>query len=121
MEVPILKQGDFLIASIQSALSDDDLLRLQKELADQVGKYRSRGVLVDMTALDVLDSFATRTVRNMSQVLRLRGARTVLVGIQPEVAFALTELGLTLEGALDLEEGLSLLAQPEEEAHRRGG
>jgi rsbT antagonist protein RsbS len=124
MEVPILKQGDFLIASIQSALSDDHLLRLQKELADQVGKYRSRGVLVDVTALDVLDSFATRTVRNMSQVLRLRGARTVLVGIQPEVAFAMTELGLTLEGvetALDLEEGLSLLAQSEEEAHRRGG
>jgi rsbT antagonist protein RsbS len=124
MEVPILKQGDFLIASIQSALSDEDLLRLQKELADQVGKYRSRGVIVDVTALDVLDSFATRTVRNMSQVLRLRGARTVLVGIQPEVAFAMTELGLTLEGvetALGLEEGLSLLAQPEEEAHRRGG
>jgi rsbT antagonist protein RsbS len=124
MEVPILKQGDFLIASIQSALSDEDLLRLQKELADQVGKYRSRGVLVDLTALDVLDSFATRTVRNMSQVLRLRGARTVLVGIQPEVAFAMTELGLTLEGvetALGLEEGLSLLAQPEEEAPRRGG
>ena len=117
MEVPILKQGDFLIASIQSALSDDDLLRLQKELADQVGKYRSRGVIVDVTALDVLDSFATRTVRNLSQVLYLRGARTVIVGIQPEVAFAMTELGLTLGGvetAWDLEEGLSLLTQPED-------
>jgi rsbT antagonist protein RsbS len=124
MEVPILKQGDFLIASIQSALSDADLLRLQTELADRAGEYRSRGVIVDVTALDVMDSFATRTVRSMSQMLRLRGARTVIVGIQPEVAFAMTELGLTLEGvetALDLEEGLALLAQRTEEAHRRGG
>lgn len=124
MEVPILKQGDFLIASIQSALSDADLLRLQTELADKAGEYRSRGVIVDVTALDVMDSFATRTVRSMSQMLRLRGARTVIVGIQPEVAFAMTELGLTLEGvetALDLEEGLALLAQRTEEAHRRGG
>ncbi len=124
MEVPILKQGDFLIASIQSALSDADLLRLQTELADRAGAYRSRGVIVDVTALDVMDSFATRTVRSMSQMLRLRGARTVIVGIQPEVAFAMTELGLTLEGvetALDLEEGLALLAQRTEEAHRRGG
>jgi rsbT antagonist protein RsbS len=112
MEVPILKQGDYLIASIQSALSDADLIHLQDELAARVGKFRSRGVIVDVTALDVMDSFATRTVRNISQILRLRGAQTVIVGMQPEVAFAMTELGLTLEGvetALDLEEGLTVL------------
>jgi rsbT antagonist protein RsbS len=123
MEVPILKQGDFLIASIQSALSDADLVRLQNELADRAGKFRSRGVIVDVTALDVMDSFATRTVRNISQMLRLRGAQTVIVGIQPEVAFAMTQLGLTLVGvetALDLEEGLSLLSRRDQEAHKRG-
>ena len=112
MEVPILKQGDFLIASIQSALADADLIRLQNELADKVGKFRARGVIVDVTALDVMDSFATRTVRNISQMVRLRGAQTVIVGIQPEVAFAMVQLGLTLAGvstALDLEEGLAFL------------
>lgn len=114
MDVPILKQGDYLIASIQSALSDAELIRLQSDLAEQVGKFRSRGVIVDVTALDVMDSFATRTVRNISHILRLRGAQAVIVGLQPEVAFAMTELGLTLEGvqtALDLEEGLSRLNQ----------
>jgi rsbT antagonist protein RsbS len=123
MEVPILKQGGYLIASIQSALSDADLIRLQNELADRVGRLRSRGVIVDVTALDVMDSFATRTVRNISHILRLRGADTVIVGIQPEVAFAMTELGLTLIGvdtALDLEEGLALLDQRAKEADGRG-
>jgi rsbT antagonist protein RsbS len=124
MEVPILKQGSYLIASIQSALSDAGLIRLQNELAEKVGKFRSRGVIVDLTALDVMDSFATRMVRNISQILSLRGAETIIVGIQPEVAFAMTELGLTLEGvqtALDLEEGLSLLDRRGEETDSRGG
>lgn len=112
MEVPILKQGDFLIASIQSALSDADLLNLQEELAHRVGKFRSRGVIVDVTVLDVMDSFATRTMRSIAHMLKLRGAETVIVGIQPEVAFAMVQLGLTLEDvatALDLEEGLAYL------------
>lgn len=114
MRVPILKQGSYLIASIQSALSDDDLLRLRDDLAAQVGKYRAQGVIVDVTVLDVMDSFATRTLRDLAQMVRLRGAKTVLVGIQPEVAFTLVQLGLTLgdvETALDLEEGLALLGQ----------
>lgn len=112
MEVPILKQGDYLIASIQSALSDADLLNLRDELADRVGRFRSRGVIVDVTALDVMDSFATRTMRSLAHMLKLRGAETVIVGIQPEVAFAMVQLGLTLEDvatALDLEEGLAYL------------
>lgn len=114
MEVPILKQGGYLIASIQSALSDADLLSLRDELAGRVGRFRSRGVIVDVTALDVMDSFATRTMRSISHMLKLRGAETVIVGIQPEVAFAMVQLGLTLEDvatALDLEEGLAYLNQ----------
>jgi rsbT antagonist protein RsbS len=112
MAVPILKQGPFLIASIQSALTDTDLLQLRDALVGQVGSYRSRGVIVDVTALDVLDSFASRTLRDLAHMIRLRGAETVIVGIQPEVAFTMVRLGLTLEGvatALDLEEGLFYL------------
>ena len=112
MPVPILKQGDILIASIQAALSDQDLVRLQDELSERVGRFRARGVVIDLSALDILDSFATRTMRNIAYTTRLRGAETVIVGIQPEVAFAMVQLGLTLEGvatALDLEEGFALL------------
>lgn len=112
MHVPILKQGDYLIASVQSVLSDADLLQLRDDLANQVGKFRSRGVIIDVTVLDVIDSFATRTLRAIAHMLKLRGAETVIVGIQPEVAFAMVQLGLTLEGVgtvLDLEEGLAFL------------
>lgn len=101
-----------MIASIQSALADDDLLQLRDDLAAHVGRYRSKGVIVDVTVLDVMDSFATRTVRDLAQMVRLRGARTVIVGIQPEVAFAMVQLGLELGNvatALDLEEALALL------------
>ncbi len=112
MQVPILKQRDYLIASIQAALTDADLLQLRDALVEQVGTYRSRGVIVDVTALDVMDSFAVRTMRDLAQMIRLRGADTVIVGIQPDVAFAMVQLGLTLEGvstALDLEQGLAFL------------
>jgi rsbT antagonist protein RsbS len=112
MAVPILKQGDYLIASIQAALTDADLLQLQDNLVNGVGKFRSRGVIVDVTALDVMDSFATRTLRTIAHTIKLRGAETVIVGIQPEVAFAMVRLGLTLDDVattLDLEEGLALL------------
>jgi rsbT antagonist protein RsbS len=112
MRVPILKQGDFVIASIQSALTDGDLVQLRDDLASHVGRYRSKGVIVDVTVLDVMDSFATRTVRDLAHMVRLRGARTVIVGIQPEVAFAMVQLGLELGNvatALDLEEALDLL------------
>lgn len=112
MPVPILKQRDVLIASIQAALTDADLRVLRDALVEQVGRYRSRGVIVDVTALDVMDSFAVRTLRDLALMSRLRGAQTVIVGIQPDVAFAMAQLGLTLEGvaaALDLEEGLAYL------------
>lgn len=112
MLVPILKQGDYLIASIQSSLTDADLVRLRDQVVDQVGKFRSRGVIIDVTVLDVMDSFAVRTLSTLAQMITLRGAETVIVGIQPEVAFAMVQLGLTLGGvttALDLEEGLAYL------------
>lgn len=112
MPVPILKQGDVLIASMQAALSDNDLLKLRDELAERVGRQRARGVIIDLTALDVLDSFATRTLRGIAYTAKLRGAETVVVGIQPDVAFAMVQLGLSLEGiatALDLDEGLEYL------------
>lgn len=112
MAVPILKQSHYLIATIQSVLTDADLVQLRDALVDRVGKVRSRGVIVDVTSLDVLDSFASRTLRDLAYMIRLRGAETVIVGIQPEVAFAMVQLGLTLEDvatALDLEEGLAYL------------
>jgi rsbT antagonist protein RsbS len=112
MAVPIMKQGDVLIASMQEALTDHALVQLRDELSDRVGRFRSRAVIIDVTALDVLDSFASRTIRGIAYTAKLRGARTVVVGIQPEVAFAMVQLGLTLDGvetALDLEEGIALI------------
>jgi rsbT antagonist protein RsbS len=114
VEVPILKQGSFLIATVQAALNDADLLQLRAALVQQVVRSRSRGVIIDVTALDVMDSFASRTITEITRMIRLRGAETVTVGIQPEVAFAMVQLGLTLEGvatALDLEEGVHYLNQ----------
>jgi rsbT antagonist protein RsbS len=110
--VPILKQGDYLIASIQTALSDTDVLALRDDLLQRAGMHRSKGIIVDVTALDVMDSFASRSLRAIAHMANLRGAQTVMVGIQPEVAFAMVQLGLNLEGvhtALDLEEGLKFL------------
>ena len=124
MRVPILKQGHYLIASIQDALTDEDLSYLREELADRVGKLHTRGVIVDVTVLDVMDSFAVRTLRDLARTIKLRGAETVIVGIQPEVAFSMVRLGLTLEGvetALDLEDGLALLDQHTQRGARRGG
>jgi len=123
MPVPILKQGDYLIASIQSELSDADLLKLRDDLVMRVSEFRSRGVIVDVTVLDVMDSFATRTLRSMAHMIMLRGAETVIVGIQPEVAFSMVQLGLKLEGvttALDLEEGMDLLNKRIKGDNRRG-
>ena len=124
MAVPILKQGPFLIASIQSALTDTDVLRLQDDVMEQVGRYRSRGIIVDVTALDVMDSFVARSLRGIAHMTRLRGAETVIVGIAPEIAFAMVQLGLSLEDvhtALDLEEGLEYLTSLLEERDDGGG
>lgn len=108
----ILKLGDTLVASVQEALMDADLIGLRDALLADVKAYRATAVIIDVTVLDVIDSFAARTLRNIAQITQLIGARTVVVGIQPDVAFSMVQLGLTLEGtetALDLEDGLALL------------
>jgi rsbT antagonist protein RsbS len=112
LRVSILRQGGCLVASIHTALDDGQLLRFQDDLLDQIGAQRSHGVVIDVAALDVIDSFACRTLRTLAQVARLRGAETVVVGIRPDVALAMVQLGTALDSvstALDLEEGLGLL------------
>jgi len=117
MPASILKQGQYLIASIQSALTDSEVLQLQDNLAAQVGRFRARGVILDVSGLDVIDSFVSRALHAIAFTTKLRGADAVIVGIRPEVAFAIVQLGLSLEGvstALDLEEGLALLVRRRE-------
>lgn len=112
MLVPILKQEHFLIASIQGELTDQELLALRDQLIGKVRQFRSRGVLIDVTVLDIMDSFAARTLRSIAHMTKLLGAKTVVAGIQPDVAISMVQLGLTLEDtilALDLEDGLSIL------------
>lgn len=124
MQVPVLKQGPFLIASVQDGLTDQDLLKLREDLATKVGQHRSTGVIIDVSALDVLDSFSTRVLRNIAHATKLRGAETVVAGIQPDVAFSMVQLGLGLDGvatALDLEEALELLQQRRRDGRRGPG
>jgi rsbT antagonist protein RsbS len=112
MPVPILKQGAILITTVQAALSDSDAERLRYDLMDRVSEFRAQGIIVDVTAIDVMDSFAARSLRTIAHMTRLRGADTVIVGLQPEVAFAMVQLGLAFDDmntALDLEEGLTWL------------
>jgi len=112
MPVPILKQGAILIATVQAALTDSETERLRYDLMERVSRFRAQGIIVDVTAIDVMDSFAARSLRTIAHMTRLRGADTVIVGLQPEVAFAMVQLGLAFDDmntALDLEEGLALL------------
>ena len=112
MRASILKHNKNLIASVQGSMTDADMMQLREELASGVRRYRSTGVLVDVTLLDVMDSFAVRTLRGIAQMVKLLGAQCIIVGIQPDVAFSMVQLGLTLEGtmtALDLEDGLDVL------------
>jgi rsbT antagonist protein RsbS len=112
MRASILKQNEYLIASVQGSMSDTDLIELREELGSGVRRHRSTGVIVDVSMLDVMDSFAARTLRGIALMVKLLGAECIVVGIQPEVAFSMVQLGLTLEWtmtALDLEDGLEAL------------
>lgn len=112
MSVAILRHGDYLIATIQSDLTDGQLRALQNELTRQVGDLRARGVILDVTALDVIDSFAARSLRSITLTARMRGAETVIVGIRPDVAIAMVQFDLNLEAlrtALDLDEAVEIL------------
>lgn len=112
MAVPILKLGPNLIACIQAALDDADMLLLRDDLVRMVGEVSARGVVIDVSAMDVMDSYATRMLRTIVQMTGLRGARSIVVGVQPEVAFSMVQLGLSLQGvetAVDLEDALARL------------
>ena len=112
MSVAILREGDYLIASIQSDLSDHQVVELRHDLAELVGRHRSRGIVIDVAALDVVDSFVARALRSIVLTARLRGAHTVIVGIQPDVAIAMVQFRLNLEPlrvALDLDAARALL------------
>lgn len=114
MSVAILKQGDNLIASIQSDLTDAQVLALRDDLSDRIDRTRARGIIVDVAALDVIDSFVARSLGSIAIMARLRGAETLIVGIQPDVAIAMVQFDLNLEPlrtALDLDEALTILGQ----------
>ena len=110
--VSILRQRPYLVASVHAALDDNQMERFRHDLIDAVGDEHARGVIIDVAALDVLDSFGSRTIRDLVEMSRLRGAATVVVGIQPDVALAMVSLGMgtgSIRTALDLEEGIDLL------------
>jgi rsbT antagonist protein RsbS len=110
--IPILKMGDLLLVSIQVDMHDQLALALQDDLTDKIAKTGAHGVLIDISAVDVVDSFIGRMIANIASMARILDARTVLVGMQPAVAITLVELGLTLPGvrtALDVERGMALL------------
>ena len=112
--VSILRQGSTLVASVHTALDDTEMIRFRNDLVQQIGQHRSTGVIIDVAALDVVDSFGFTTLRSIAEMARLRGATTVIVGIQPDVALAMVQLGLgvgSVGTALDLEEGLEYLAR----------
>jgi rsbT antagonist protein RsbS len=112
VSVAILRQGDYLIASIQSDLSDGEVLTLRDELSELVGRHRARGLIVDVAALDVIDSFVARALRAIAVTARLRGAETVVVGVRPDVAIAMVQFNLNMEplrAALDLDEAVAVL------------
>lgn len=112
MRVAVLRQGDHLIASIQSDLTDSEVLALRDEILERVGRFRCRGVIIDVGALDVIDSFVARSLTAIAATARLRGADTVIVGIRPDVAIAMVHFDIDLHplrAALDLDEGLVVL------------
>ena len=110
--IPILKMGYFLLVTIQVDMHDQLAITLQDDLTNRIAKERSRGVLLDISALDVVDSFIGRMIANISSMSRVLDAQTVVVGMLPAVAITLVELGLPLEGvhtALNVEKGMTLL------------
>jgi rsbT antagonist protein RsbS len=112
--IPILKMGDCLLVSIQVDMHDRLALMLQEDLTDQIVRTRARGALIDISSLDMVDSFIGRMLGNIASMARLLGALTVVVGMRPAVAITLVELGLSLQGvktALNVEKGMELIAK----------
>jgi rsbT antagonist protein RsbS len=111
-QVPVLRLGDALLVSIQVDLQDDDVLALQEELAERIVSTGARGVIIDISAVEIVDSFIGRMFSSIAALSRVLDAETVVAGMRPAVAITLVELGLSLEGvrtALDLEKGRAIL------------
>jgi len=116
--IPILRMGRFLLVTIQIEMDDGIALRLQEDLTTRIEKTGARGVLIDISTLEMVDSFIGRMIGNISAMSHILNAQTVLVGMQPAVAITLVELGLTLPGvktALNVERGMALLAASDDE------
>jgi rsbT antagonist protein RsbS len=114
--IPILRMGEFLLVSIQVDMHDQLALTLQDNLTEQIVKTGARGVLIDISALDMVDSFVGRMLGNIAGMSRILDAETVVVGMQPSVAITLVELGLSLKGvrtALNVDRGMELLRSSE--------
>lgn len=114
--IPILRMGDLLLVTIQVDMHDRLAMTLQDDLTSRIVKDRARGVLIDISALDIVDSFIGRMISNTAGMAKILDARTVVVGMQPAVAITLVELGLKLEGvqtALNVEQGIKLLKKTE--------
>ena len=112
--IPILQMGDFLLVTIQVDMHDQLALTLQDDLSERISRTSARGVLIDISALDMVDSFIGRMIGTISGLSKIMDAQTVLVGMQPAVAITLVELGLTLPGvstALNVERGMKLLQE----------
>jgi rsbT antagonist protein RsbS len=110
--IPILKMGDFLLVTIQVDMHDQLASALQDDLTSKIAKLNAKGVLIDISSLDIVDSFIGRMLANTSAMARVLDAQTVVVGMQPAVAITLVELGLNLKGvhtALDVEKGMEML------------
>lgn len=115
---PILKIEDFLVASIQTALHDAQAMEFKDSLLQRIYDTKARGVVLDLTAIDVLDSFVGRLINDIAQMANLMGAKVVITGLQPAVAITLIELGLELRGvltALNLEKGIAALRRATEQ------
>jgi rsbT antagonist protein RsbS len=112
--IPILKVGECLLVTIQVDMHDELAMSLQQDLTSQISKYASRGVLIDISSLEIVDSFIGRMLANIAAMSRVLDAQTVLTGMQPAVAITLVELGMSLPGiktALNVERGMQLLAE----------
>jgi rsbT antagonist protein RsbS len=120
--IPILRMGPFLLVTIQVELDDRVATQLQEDLTGMIEKTHAHGVLIDISALEIVDSFIGRMISNISGMSRILDAGTVLVGMQPAVAITLVELGLTLEGvmtALDVERGMARLTASQDSKNGR--
>jgi rsbT antagonist protein RsbS len=113
-KIPILKMGRFLLVTVQVDMHDQLAMQLQEDLTERIVAARARGVLIDISSLEVVDSFIGRMIGNIAAMARVLDAETVVVGIQPAVAITLVELGLSLEGvrtALNVDRGMALLQE----------